>query len=154
MATEVPYLPLPLDRSDVRYAHGPDSTVQEGVPAGSITELEWNDSTVYPGTSRRIWVYLPAQYTPMEPASLMVFQDGEGFLDPEDDLRTAASAASAAAPVAPSPQPGCDPTRSAASSDVRLVLDDGGHDSSHGGVLLPDALRWVSRPPDAEPAYA
>ena len=29
--------------------------------------------------------------------------------------------------------------------DVRLVLGDGGHSANHGGVLLPDALRWVWR---------
>jgi enterochelin esterase family protein len=27
--------------------------------------------------------------------------------------------------------------------DVRLVLGDGGHSANHGGVLLPDALRWA-----------
>jgi len=27
--------------------------------------------------------------------------------------------------------------------DFRLVLGDGGHSPNHGGVLLPDALRWV-----------
>ena len=30
--------------------------------------------------------------------------------------------------------------------DMRLVLGDGGHSANHGGVLLPDALRWVWRP--------
>lgn len=28
---------------------------------------------------------------------------------------------------------------------VRLVLGDGGHRPNHGGVLLPDALRWLWR---------
>lgn len=27
--------------------------------------------------------------------------------------------------------------------DVRLVVGDGGHSPNHGGVLLPDALRWL-----------
>jgi enterochelin esterase family protein len=30
--------------------------------------------------------------------------------------------------------------------DFRLVLGDGGHSPNHGGVLLPDALRWLWRP--------
>lgn len=30
--------------------------------------------------------------------------------------------------------------------DFRLVLGDGGHNPNHGGVLLPDALRWLFRP--------
>lgn len=29
--------------------------------------------------------------------------------------------------------------------DFRLVLGDGGHSANHGGVLLPDALRWIWR---------
>ena len=29
--------------------------------------------------------------------------------------------------------------------DFRLVLGDGGHSLDHGGVLLPDALRWLWR---------
>jgi enterochelin esterase-like enzyme len=89
VSTEIPFRPLPIDQSDVRYLHGPDSKAQEGVPSGTLTELEWNDSTVYPGTSRSFWVYVPAQYDATEPASLIVFQDGEGYLDPLDDLRGA-----------------------------------------------------------------
>ncbi len=87
MTTELPFSPLALDQSDVGYLHGPDSTVQAEVPSGTVTEFEWDRSTAYPGTSRRFWVYVPAQYDAEEPASLMVFQDGEGFLDPTDELR-------------------------------------------------------------------
>jgi enterochelin esterase-like enzyme len=29
--------------------------------------------------------------------------------------------------------------------DLRLVLGDGGHDTNHGGAILPDALRWLWR---------
>ena len=89
MSTEIPFRPLPIDQTDVRYLHGPDSTAQDQVPSGTVTELEWNDSTIYPGTSRSFWVYVPAQYDATEPASLIVFQDGEGYLDPLDDLRGA-----------------------------------------------------------------
>lgn len=32
-----------------------------------------------------------------------------------------------------------------ASADVRLVVGDGAHSPNHGGVLLPDALRWLWR---------
>jgi hypothetical protein len=34
--------------------------------------------------------------------------------------------------------------------DFRLVLGDGGHSPNHGGVLLPDALRWAFRRVDEE----
>jgi enterochelin esterase family protein len=71
----------------VRYAHGPDSYPQPGVPSGAIHEYAWSESRVFPGTSRRYWVYVPSQYTHSDPASLMVFQDGRMYLDPEGELR-------------------------------------------------------------------
>lgn len=89
VTSEIPFRPLSIDQSDVTYLYGPDSTAQVGVPSGTVTKFEWNESTAYPGTSRSFWVYVPAQYDPTEPAALLVFQDGEGFLDPQDELRTA-----------------------------------------------------------------
>ena len=71
----------------VRYAHGPDSYRQSGVPRGTILDYEWTASRVFPGTNRRYWVYVPAQYTASEPASLLVFQDGRMNLDPEGEIR-------------------------------------------------------------------
>ncbi|GAB3842202.1 alpha/beta hydrolase-fold protein [Dactylosporangium cerinum] len=59
------------------------------MPAGRTVEFDWNDSVVYPGTSRRFWVHLPAQYDPSQPAALMVFQDGRLYLDPDGEVRGA-----------------------------------------------------------------
>ncbi|WP_308310870.1 alpha/beta hydrolase-fold protein [Streptomyces sp. GbtcB6] len=89
MTIEVPYQPIPVDQSDVRYAHGPDSALQPDVPVGETIEFDWNDSAIYPGTSRKFWVHVPAQYDPAEPASLMVFQDGWWYLDPGGEVRGA-----------------------------------------------------------------
>ena len=87
---EIPYVRQPVDFSvPVRYAHGPDSDRQPDVPRGTIVEEEWNASRVFPGTTRRYWLYIPAQYTGSEPASLMVFQDGRLYLDPEGEMRAA-----------------------------------------------------------------
>jgi enterochelin esterase-like enzyme len=83
---EVPYVPLPTDLP-ARYAHGPDSVPQAGVPRGAVHEYEWNASRVFPGTCRRYWVYVPAQYADSEPAALMVFQDAEWYLDLDCDSR-------------------------------------------------------------------
>ena len=33
--------------------------------------------------------------------------------------------------------------------DARLELGDGGHNGKHIGAILPDALRWLWRPPSA-----
>jgi enterochelin esterase-like enzyme len=86
--TEIPYVRQPVDLSSpVRYGYGPDSSRQPGVPRGTIHEHVWSASRVFPGTNRRYWVYAPAQYTASEPASLMVFQDGDLYLDPEGEMR-------------------------------------------------------------------
>lgn len=74
---EVPYVRQPVDLSlPVRYLHGPDSSPQPGVPRGTVVNFECNESEVYAGTSRTVWVHVPARYDPSEPAALMVFQDG------------------------------------------------------------------------------
>lgn len=85
--TQVPYRSTPVDQSDIRYDHGPDSVVQPDVPAGQTIEFDWRRSAIYPGTSRRFWVHVPARYDPSEPAALMVFQDGWWYLDPDGEVR-------------------------------------------------------------------
>ena len=83
---EIPYVRYPIE-FPARYAYGPDSSPQPDVPRGVVHEHDWNESDVFPGTTRRFWVYVPAQYTPSEPASLMVFQDGWMYLDPDGEIR-------------------------------------------------------------------
>jgi enterochelin esterase-like enzyme len=86
--TEIPYVRQPADFSEpIRYAYGPDSDRQPGVPSGTIVEHAWSASRIFPGTTRRYWVYVPAQYSTSEPASLMVFQDGRMYLDPGGEMR-------------------------------------------------------------------
>jgi enterochelin esterase family protein len=60
---------------------------QEGVPKGDIRGPFTLPSNVYPGTQHTYWVYVPAQYDPAVPASLMIFQDGQAFKYEEGDLR-------------------------------------------------------------------
>jgi enterochelin esterase family protein len=71
----------------VRYAHGPDSERQPGVPIGALIESTWDRSEVFPRTERRYWVYVPAQYRPDEAANLLVVQDGWYYLDPDNEIR-------------------------------------------------------------------
>src|ERR1700730_11861635 len=70
-----------------QYRLGPDSMPQEGVPKGEIRGPFTLPSQVYPGTQHTYWVYVPAQYDPAVPASLMVFQDGQAFKDEKGDMR-------------------------------------------------------------------
>jgi enterochelin esterase-like enzyme len=73
--------------AEVRYQHGPDSQRHEGVPHGEVTEHVWKDSQVFPGTIRRYYVYVPAQYDAARPAALMVFQDGHAYISETGDFR-------------------------------------------------------------------
>jgi enterochelin esterase family protein len=72
---------------DIHYHLGPDSLPQEGVPKGEIRGPFTLPSQVFPGTSHTYWVYVPAQYDPAKPASLMIFNDGQAFMAPEGDIR-------------------------------------------------------------------
>ena len=69
------------------YKLGPDSLVQEGVPQGKIAGPHTLPCEVFPGTQHTYWVYVPAQYDAKTPASLMIFNDGQAFLNEEGDIR-------------------------------------------------------------------
>ncbi|HZL56318.1 MAG TPA: alpha/beta hydrolase-fold protein, partial [Bryobacteraceae bacterium] len=70
-----------------QYRLGPDSMPWDDVPKGEIRGPYTLPSKIYPGTQHTYWVYVPAQYDPAKPASLMVFQDGQAFKDENGDLR-------------------------------------------------------------------
>jgi enterochelin esterase family protein len=75
-------------RVEVKYAYGPDSFRHEGVPRGHAREHLWKNSQVFPGTIRRYWTYVPAQYDGSQPAALMVFQDGHAYIRERGEFRT------------------------------------------------------------------
>ncbi len=62
-------------------AFGPLSYQQSGVPSGALSPKLFHTSKIYDGMKSEYWIYVPAQYDPHTPAALMVFQDGEGYLD-------------------------------------------------------------------------
>src|SRR5262245_25562760 len=72
---------------DTHYQLGPDSLVQEGVPQGKLVGPLALPCDVFPGTQHTYWVYVPAQYDPARPASLMIFNDGQAFIDPSGSIR-------------------------------------------------------------------
>jgi enterochelin esterase family protein len=76
---------LPARAAD-DYKLGPDSQEQAGVPKGTVTKYSWT-SEVFPGTVRDYWVYVPAQCDGKEPACVMVFQDGGGYVNPKGQFR-------------------------------------------------------------------
>src|SRR3954471_6958717 len=72
---------------DAFYKLGPDSLMQEGVPQGKLIGPSTLPCEVYPGTQHTYWVFLPAQYDSKQPASLMIFNDGQAFIDPNGSVR-------------------------------------------------------------------
>jgi enterochelin esterase family protein len=73
---------------DDQYVLGPDSQVKEGVPQGKVTQMPaWANSKIYPGTTRDWWIYVPEQYKAEQPANVMVFCDGGGFVKADGQFR-------------------------------------------------------------------
>ena len=62
-------------------AFSPTSYLQSGIPSGTLSPKILHTSKIYDGMKSEYWIYVPAQYNPQTPAALMVFQDGESYLD-------------------------------------------------------------------------
>ena len=62
-----------------------DALQHPGVPVGKLSDKLTLRSAIYDGMVSDYWIYVPAQYDPKKPAALMVFQDGQGYLDRNGD---------------------------------------------------------------------
>lgn len=64
------------------YVLGPDSQFDPKVPHGLVTKHTFvaGTNSMYPGTVRDYWVYVPKQFDGKRGAALMVFQDGAGYV--------------------------------------------------------------------------
>src|SRR5262249_54780822 len=72
--------------TNIYYQFSPDSSVMQGIPKGQIKGPFTLPSQAYPGTQHTYWVYVPAQYDPAKPASLMIYNDGQAFMAMEGDI--------------------------------------------------------------------
>jgi sugar lactone lactonase YvrE/enterochelin esterase-like enzyme len=52
------------------------SIEQPGVPRGELIKFSFDQSKIFPGTTRDCWIYVPAEYDPSKPACVYVNQDG------------------------------------------------------------------------------
>ena len=86
LLTVVAFFTAPLFAADA-YKICPEATAQDGVPQGKVTEHEFKDSKVFKGTTRKYWIYEPAQYDGKTPAAVMVFQDGQWYKDGKGQWR-------------------------------------------------------------------
>ncbi|MEO8412849.1 MAG: SMP-30/gluconolactonase/LRE family protein [Ginsengibacter sp.] len=50
--------------------------VHPGVPKGEVLKFTFDQSKIFPGTTRECWIYVPAQYIPGKPACVYINQDG------------------------------------------------------------------------------
>jgi enterochelin esterase-like enzyme len=62
-----------------------DALQRPGVPVGKLSARMTLHSQIYDGMVSDYWIYVPAQYDPKKPAAVMVFQDGEGYLNRKGD---------------------------------------------------------------------
>ena len=84
---QVPPPPPEAPNTDAYYKLGPDSMPQEGVPHGEVKGPFTLPSQAYPGTQHTYWVYVPQQYDAKVPAALMIYNDGQAYMNPEGDVR-------------------------------------------------------------------
>ncbi len=63
-----------------------ESRRHDGVPQGRLQRGVWT-SRIFAGTSRDYVVYIPQQYDGVQPAAVMVFQDGHTYLDENGTFR-------------------------------------------------------------------
>jgi sugar lactone lactonase YvrE/enterochelin esterase-like enzyme len=61
------------------YPQPAEARVQPDVPQGKVEGPFEFRSTIFPGTVREYWVYVPAQYDAEKPPALMIVQDGLGL---------------------------------------------------------------------------
>ncbi len=73
--------------TDIYYKLAVDAIPQDGVPKGEVKGPFILPSNAYPGTQHTYWVYVPAQYDPAVPAGLMIYNDGQAFMNPDGDVR-------------------------------------------------------------------
>ena len=64
---QTPAVKYPVDSASVEHA---------GVPKGEVLKFTFDHSTIFPGTTREYWIYIPAQYKPDKPACVYINQDG------------------------------------------------------------------------------
>lgn len=75
---------------DINYNPCPEAYPRPGTPEGAIASYpDWDGARVFPGTVRDVSVYATPGLDRSQPASLLVCQDGQGYLAPNGAVRAA-----------------------------------------------------------------
>lgn len=69
-------LTLCLSLAPLAAAQEPAKPEAPAFPKGEVQKYTFDQSKIFPGTTRDYWVYVPAQYDPNKPACVYVNQDG------------------------------------------------------------------------------
>nr|WP_294794339.1 SMP-30/gluconolactonase/LRE family protein [uncultured Mucilaginibacter sp.] len=77
-ALQVAFSQAPVEKYPVDSA----SVVHAGVPQGELIQLPFTESKIFPGTTRTVTIYVPAQYDGKKAACLYVNQDAVQFKAP------------------------------------------------------------------------
>jgi len=109
-----------------------DSEEQPGVPKGKLEKFTWSTSKVFPGTTREVTVYVPAQYEAAKPAAVFVCQDGANDIVNQFGSWPEANKAMAKA-------------LDEKGYDHKFVFGEGVHSGNHGTQIFPDVMRWMWR---------
>lgn len=73
---------------DAPYHPCPEAFPADDVPRGEIRVFRnWDQTTVFAGTRRDVFVYLPARFERAKPARLIVCNDGAGYLSRSGPVR-------------------------------------------------------------------
>lgn len=94
------HLPIPVEVNGRRngvnnqpgweedYAPCPEATLLQSTPQGPVIPLKgWNESKVYPGTTRNIWIYQTPDMQSNDRPGAIWFNDGAWYLSREGPVR-------------------------------------------------------------------
>jgi enterochelin esterase family protein len=76
---------------DGPYHPCPEAFASEEVTPGEVVRYrDWDETRIYPGTRRDVFVHTAAGHDPGRPANLIVFNDGSGYLARKGPVRAGA----------------------------------------------------------------
>jgi predicted peptidase len=71
---------------DAQYQFTEESERHDEMPHGKVTKHVW-ESRIFGDTIREYFVYVPQQYDGIQPACVMVFQDGHAYVQEDGQIR-------------------------------------------------------------------
>jgi enterochelin esterase-like enzyme len=134
---------------DVNYNPCPEAYPKPGAPEGAVAQYpDWNGARVFPGTVRDVAVYTTPALDRAQPASLIVFQDGNFYIPAQGQVRAiqVLDSLHAKGEIGPTVAVFVNPGRLVGSSEPPTEQRSREYDSitpDYGRFLLEDLLPFV-----------